>query len=281
MTARRWIALCLLLVGMALATVQFWIALLVFRPTPLARPDPLDWGLPRATAMHAAAPGGGAITGWWQPPRGPGDPVVLIAHGRSANVATRAPIMRRLVADGMGVLMVDYRGYGASSGRPSERHLGEDMEAAWRWLVARRIAPGRIVLIGQSLGNGPAAGLAARHPVGALILVSPFTSLPEALGERLPWLPVQAVPWTRNRFDVAASLARFRGPSLLVASDADGLVPAANARRLRTALPRAQWLDATPLRHDGLLQAIAEDGRLTAAIRALAARRENSATARP
>ena len=96
-----------------------------------------------------------------------------------------------------------------------------------------------------------------------------FTSLPGALADRLPWLPLRLLPWTHNRFEVAARLARFRGPALLVASRTDGLVPIGNAGRLRINAPQAVWMDATPLRHDGMLAAITSDGRLAAAIRSL------------
>jgi acetyl esterase/lipase len=278
MIARRLLRFALPMAGLALApllalaTAQDWIALFLYRPAPLETVDPRHWGLTGTQAINLRTGDGVALAGWWHPPAAPDQPVTLIAHGRSANIATRAGVMRRLAADGMGVLMVDYRGYGASEGRPSEAGLTQDMLAAWRWLRTRSIAPGRIVVIGQSLGNAPAAALAARVQIGALVLVSPFSSLPDALADALPWLPLRRLDWHRNRFDVRAALRHYRGPLLLVASRADGLVPNANVERLRADVPCAAWLDASPLRHDGLLQAIARDGRLTAALRKLVAK---------
>lgn len=270
---RRFLTLCVLAATVltALATIQFWVAAFIYRPTMLTRTDPRAWGLTGAVPMRVGYGNGAAITGWWQPPTA-GCAVALVVHGRSANVSTRAAIMRRLTDDGIGVLMFDYRGYGASPGRASERHLAEDTATAYRWLRSRGVAADAIVVVGQSIGNSPAALLAARQPVGALVLVSPFTDLPDALAERLPWLPVRLLPWRRNRFEVSDALRGFRGPTLLVASEADGLVPIGNARRLRAVATRAQWLDASPLRHDGMLQAIASDGRLTRAIRSLVPR---------
>lgn len=177
--------------------------------------------------------------------------------------------MQHLVTDGMGVLMFDYRGYGASSGRPSERNMNQDALTAYRWLRAQDVGAQRIIVVGQSLGNESATALAAQQPVGGLLLVSPFTRLPDALAERLPWLRLKLVPWTRNVFNVEANFVRFRGPAMLVASKDDVLVPVANSLRLRAKRPDVQWLDATTLRHDGMLQAFAEDGRLGKAIHTL------------
>jgi len=67
-------------------------------------------------------------------------------------------------------------------------------------------APDRVVVVGQSLGDAPAARLAASRHIGALVLVSPFTSLPGAIQDAAPWLPLKILPWTHNRFDVAESL---------------------------------------------------------------------------
>jgi pimeloyl-ACP methyl ester carboxylesterase len=132
------------------------------------------------------------------------------------------------------------------------------------------VRPERLVLVGQSLGNAPAARLAAERPVAALVLVSPFTRLPAALAERLPWLPIGWLPWPRNRFEVEAWVARVRAPVLLVASAADGLVPMADSWRVATAARDPRWLRADDLRHDGLLVGVVERGALTRALRSLA-----------
>ena len=269
MIIRRCISLFLLTAGLALATIQFWVPAFIYRPTSLDRSDPESWGLPNTVAMKVTYNDGTAITGWWHRPSQKDAPVVLLVHGRSANISSRTSVMQHLVADGMGVLMFDYRGYGASSGQPSEYNLQQDTLTAYDWLRMRGVATRQIVVVGQSLGNGPATMLAAQQPVGGLLLVSPFTSLPDALAERLPWLPVRLVPWTRSRFDVGAYMVRFRGPTLLIVSEDDGLVPLGNARRLQADKPDLRWLDASPLRHDGMLQAVAEDGRLAKAIRIL------------
>jgi fermentation-respiration switch protein FrsA (DUF1100 family) len=260
----------LLLAAATFATLPLWISFFIFRPAPLSSVEPARWGVAGAALIAFRARDGSRLTGWWLPPRAPAGPVVLIAHGRSANIATRAPIMRRLGRDGFGVLMFDYRGYGASTGRPSEAGLTEDTLAAYDWLRGHGVAPEHLVLIGQSLGDAPAAQAAAARPVAALVLVSPFTSLPDVAADRLPWLPLRFLPWRRNRYDVAAALAASRTPLLLVASEADGMVPMANSRRLAAAARgRVHWLVEARLPHDGLLAGITADGRLGSALKPL------------
>jgi uncharacterized protein len=261
--AAAFVILLLILGLLALPYAGPWF---IFRPAPLARVDPAHWGLPAARPVVFPTADGSRLVGWWTEAADPSAPVVLLLHGRSGNISTRAGIAGRLAAHGYGILLVDYRGYGASQGRPSEQGLNEDGAAAYGWLRARGIAPGRIVIVGQSLGNAPAAWLAARKPAVALVLVSPFTTLPDAAGDRLG-LPLRWLPWPRNRFDVGASVRRVRAPLLLVASANDGTVPLANAERLAALRPgHVVWLREDGLSHGGLLAGSVASGRFEEAL---------------
>jgi pimeloyl-ACP methyl ester carboxylesterase len=270
-TVRRFLALLLVSAALALATISLWIGFFIFRPAPLAETDPRIWGLEQARLVSIRS-GGETLSGWWAPPRDAGGPVAMILHGRSANISSRAAVARRLVADGFGVLLFDYRGYGASSGRPSEQGLIEDGMAAYDWLRAEGIRSGQVHVIGQSLGNAPAARLAASRPVAALVLVSPFTSLPDAAADRFPWLPIRWLPWPRNRFDVSSAIAGVRAPLILVASRSDSMVPIGNSRRLAGLVPGARWIEVGQPGHDGLLTAVAASGLLTGALRSVGVR---------
>lgn len=257
-------AASLLLLALPLAAPWF-----IFRPEPLASLDPRPWGV-AAQGVAFPAADGSRLTGWWIAPPDAAAPVVLLVHGRSGNIGTRAPIIRRLAADGFGVLAFDYRGYGASAGSPSERAIGEDALSAYAWLRGRGIAPGRIVVVGQSLGNAPAAHLAALRPIAGLVLASPFMSLPEAAADRYPSLPVRLLPWSRNRFEVAAHLRRVSAPVLLVVSRRDALVPFAHSRRFAASLPRRPlWILDERHGHDGLLAAAVAEGRIQPFLRSV------------
>ena len=224
--------------------------------------------------MHFESADGSRLSGWWLPPPSTDDATVILVHGRSANISTRAPIARRLQRDGFGVLLFDFRGYGASEGHPSERALIEDSLAAYDWTRRQGIDPRRILVIGQSLGNAPAASVASSRPVAGLVLVSPFSSLPEAAADRVSWLPLGIVPWRRNRFEVSGPLRRSRAPLVMIASRADDLVPIEHARKVaRSAGRPVRWVELTTARHDGLLAAATERGAVTHALRELLAER--------
>jgi pimeloyl-ACP methyl ester carboxylesterase len=259
------LGVALLLLLLALPDIAPWF---IYRPEPLESADPRPWNVPAREVSFPAADGS-RLSGWWVPPPEPGAPVVLLVHGRSGNIATRADIVRRLAADGFGILAFDYRGYGASTGSPSEMGLAEDAVAARAWLSAQRIRGRRIVIVGQSLGNPAAARAATVRPAAGLVLVSPFTSLPDAAAARYSWLPVRWLPWPVNRFDLESPLARVTAPLLLVVAREDELVPRENALALRAASPRATWLEEEG-GHDGLLRRALASGRLQAFIRSVA-----------
>ena len=93
-------------------------------------------------------------------------------------------------------------------------------------------------MIGNSIGSGPATQLAREQRVGALVLVSPFASLPDLVAEKFPWLPARWL--VEDRFDNAAKLAAIGTPVLVIHGQTDTLIPEAHARRLAAVAPRAR-----------------------------------------
>jgi pimeloyl-ACP methyl ester carboxylesterase len=261
-----------ILLAAGLLTLSYTLPYFIFRPDTLQRVDPRSWGLLTSRHVRFPSPDGSMLSAWWTPPAEAGAPIVLVAHGRSGNISARTDLAKALTRSGLGSLMFDYRGYGASEGKPSEEGLYEDSLAAYEWLSARGVTPAKLIVLGQSLGNAPAARLAANRPVAGLVLVSPFTNLPEAASARFRWLPLGVIPWQHNRFEVADYLRQVSVPVMLVSSRADELVPFANAVKLRAvtrSLPIC--IDDERLPHNGLLVAVALDGRLADGIRRLAA----------
>ena len=254
----------------ALLSAPYWISAFIYRPARLGSLTPAACGLTGAREVNFPSGPIDHISAVWLPPKDVKSPVVLIVHGRSANMCTRAPIAARLHRDGFGVVVFDYRGYGRSSGRPSEMGLTEDSVAAVDWLEREGIEGRRLIVVGQSLGDAPAAQLSTIRPVAVLVLVSPFTSLPGAIADRTGLRFIERLPWARNRFEVADRLAKLTVPALFIVSRQDGLVPYANSERVSRHARLARWLEVDGVRHDGLLAAVADDGRLSAALWALA-----------
>jgi fermentation-respiration switch protein FrsA (DUF1100 family) len=180
---------------------------------------------------------GVTLHAWWCRPEAAAGPtaemVVLWFHGNAGNLAQRADGLLALARLPAQVLIVDYRGYGRSAGRPSEEGLYRDGRAAWRHLTEDAgIDPDRIVLLGVSLGGAVAVDLATEVEPAGLILQSTFTSVPEMAAHHYPFIPRWLV---RTKLDSLAKIGRVRCPILVVHSAADEIVPFDHGRRLHAA----------------------------------------------
>jgi pimeloyl-ACP methyl ester carboxylesterase len=133
--------------------------------------------------------------------------------------------------------LVNYRGYGGSTGRPSEAALIADALAVYDFVATRH---GRVAVIGRSLGSGVAVALAAQRPVERLILVTPYDSIANVAADHFGVFPVR---WLlRDRYDSRARIGAVRAPILLVVAERDEVVLRARSDALAAAI-------APPLRH--------------------------------
>lgn len=180
---------------------------------------------------------------------------ILFFHGNGDNLLGAIQATRGLAENGNGLLLAEYRGYGGNPGSPDEAGLYRDGDAAMRWLAAAGVAPGDIIVVGNSVGSGPATETARRHDVAALMLVSGFSSLPDVVGEAMPFVPRALV---RDRFDNASKIARVKAPVFLMHGDADTLVKPANLERLRAARPDATVVLVAGAGHDLAYSAAAQ-----------------------
>ena len=164
-------------------------------------------------------------TGYW----------ILLLHGNAASAFSAGQLRHGEVlrAAGFSVLGIDYRGFGMSPGVPSETAMYADAEAAFESVIHRGIAPERIILLGHSLGSGPAVSLATRHRAAALVLFGAFTSIPDAAAERYPWLPVRYV--ASVQFDSLARMRSVHSPVVIAHSRADATIPYRHALKLYAA----------------------------------------------
>ncbi len=238
-TVLRWLVYGLLAYGAFVLIVYFIQASLIFFPTHSLRATPADIGL-AYTDVILSTPDGVTLHGWWVPTTDP-QGTVLFFHGNAGNVADRVEYLTIWHDLGWNVLILDYRGYGKSTGRPDEAGLYRDAETAWRYLTRERAIPDTsIVILGRSLGGAVAAYLAARVRPRALILDSAFTSLPALAQQLYPWLPARWL--VRFRFPTVTYLQQVRCPVLIIHSVDDEIVPFRHAETLWRVAPEPKQL---------------------------------------
>ncbi len=168
---------------------------------------------------------------------------ILWFHGNAGNIENRRDMFLNLRELPANVLAIDYRGYGRSEGKPSEAGLYLDARAAWDGLSSRT-DPGRIVILGKSLGGGPACELAANVRCGGLIVQSAFTRAPDMASRVMPLFPAR---WfMRTKFDNLSKVPRISCPKLFIHSRADEIIPFEMGERLFAAAAppkEAAWFD--------------------------------------
>ena len=184
--------------------------------------------------LRIATDDGETLAAWWIP-AADAKGAVLVLHGNAGSIADRLDYVQPFHAMAYSVLLVDYRGYGASSGKPTEAGTYADAQAAWRWLTEQRgLQPAQIVVLGESLGGAVAAELATRAQPRALLLVAAFTSATDLGSEIYPWLPVKLI--SRYRYDTLAQLRRYGGSVMVAHSSDDEIVPFAHGQLLYAAV---------------------------------------------
>lgn len=198
--------------------------------------------------LELAQPTGGATRALFFAPPRPGARVVVLFHGNGETMFDETPVASELVPSGLGVMLVEYRGYGLSYGPPpSEDAMYEDGEAALRWLAENGVTRERVVLWGFSLGTGVAAELARRGRASALVLVAPYTSI-TAMGRR--WAPILPVGLLMShRFDTLAKAPSIAADTLVVHGTRDEVVPYAMGGEVARALPHGRLLTALGAGH--------------------------------
>lgn len=156
--------------------------------------------------------------------------LVIYYGGNAEEVTSFAPSAPQAYGE-RAVLLMNYRGYGASGGRPGETALVSDALEIFDWAARRDdIDRDRIAVHGRSLGSGVAVQVAAAKPARCVVLTSPFARLIEVAQEVYPWLPVSIL--MRHRFDSAAHAPTLRTPALFLMGDADTLIPKHHSERL-------------------------------------------------
>jgi len=203
---------------------------LVYHPQRdiIATPDQI--GLSYEVVAFEAADGV-RLSGWFVPAEGAPRGVILFCHGNAGNISHRLESIRLFHHLGLSTFIFDYRGYGQSKGKPTERGTYLDAEAAWRYLVQeRQVSPVEIIVFGRSLGGAIGAWLAQDHTLRALIVESTFTSVGDMGAQLYPYLRVRLL--SRFDYNAVGYLSKVDCPVLVVHSRDDEMIPFSHGRRL-------------------------------------------------
>jgi uncharacterized protein len=171
------------------------VAMAIFQRRFLYFPDrrlthPAEANMSGIEELRLTTDDGEMLVAWHLPPR-EGHPLIPYFHGNGGALVDRVPRFRMFAASGYGLLAISYRGYGGSTGTPTQIGLMRDGEAAYREARAKGYDGDRIVLMGESLGTGVATALAATHEAAALVLDSPYSSAVDVAAAHYGVLPVR------------------------------------------------------------------------------------------
>jgi len=202
---------------------------LIYQPAPGAKtydppPQPiqdLELAMEDGTKIHAR---------WAPHPKATG--AVLYFHGNGGNIELNGKTVREIWENlSESVLIVDYPGYGYSKGTPSEKSCEAAAETGYQWLTqTQKIPPGRILLMGESLGGAVAVDLASRHDYRALILVRTFTSIPDVADDQFPLL--FSSPLVTDPYDSLKKIPSCKQPVFIAQADKDHTIPFRHGQRL-------------------------------------------------
>jgi uncharacterized protein len=223
-----WLAIVLFCVYAGIAALLYVSqrSLMYFPET--VHTTPAQAGLPEAEEVPLTASDGVHITAWYVAPQD-NKPIVVYFHGNGGSLRLRAGRFKKLIGAGIGLVALEYRGYGGNPGSPSERGLIDDGEAAYAFAAARYPTK-QIVLWGESLGSGVAVAIAAEKPVGRVILEAPFTSAAAVASLRYWFMPVRLL--MKDQFHSDRWIGKVTAPLLILHGVHDQVVPYAMGEQM-------------------------------------------------
>jgi len=189
---------------------------------------PARAGLSGVSERVIETPDGARVLAWHAPAQ-PGRPTILYFHGNAGSLETRNERIRKYMARGLGVFMMTYRGFGGSTGEPSEAANVADALHAYNMLV-ETVDPLDVIVYGESLGTGVAVQVAAAREVGGLVLDAPYTSMVELAALHYPYIPGR---WfMTDRYETRRHIQAVTAPVLIIHGEADDIIPVEMGREV-------------------------------------------------
>ncbi|MDY0872894.1 alpha/beta hydrolase [Dongia rigui] len=223
-----------MLLGVVIAAAVAYLAALfmlytkqrkiVFKPNPtlaVLADYPAPSGLNPVTNRNAD---GLDIVSWYLPARRDDGRAIAYFHGNAGHHGDRVARIIPYAAEGYGILLVGYRGYGGNPGQPTEAGLYTDARAALDFLQDQGVKPDQLILFGESLGSAVATQMATERAARALILEAPFASILRSARQRYRYLAFDFL--VRDKFDTLAKIGRVGKPLLVIHGDLDRTTPA-------------------------------------------------------
>jgi len=208
-------------------------------------------GLPFEDVSFEASDGV-KLSGWFIPAEKPAG-VILFCHGNAGNISHRLDSIQIFHSLGLSTFIFDYRGFGQSDGKVTEKGTYLDAEAAWNYLVGKKqAAPSEIIIFGRSLGGAVASWLAKEHTPKGLIIESTFSSVQDIAADLYPYLPVKLL--ARFHYNAVDYIRRVKCPLMVIHSRNDDIIPFKHGRRLfEAAHEPKEFLEITGSHNEGFL----------------------------
>jgi uncharacterized protein len=207
------------------------------------RVSPQAAGLINVEEISLKTDDGAQVLAWWSRAK-PGQPTLLYFHGNAGSLATRSERLKLYQDAGVGVLMMTYRGYGGSTGTPTEKSNVSDGKQAYAFLRQSGVPADQIIVYGESLGTGVAVQVAADKTVAGLILDAPYTSMVDLAELHYPILPSRF--FMTDRYQSIVHIKNVTAPLLVIHGARDVTVPATMGKALFDAANEPKQIEILP-----------------------------------
>ena len=218
-----YIAAILFLIYLAFGlTLYFTQPMMLYTPSRDVLYNPGDMSM-EFEDVTFEADDGVKLTGWYIPAEN-AEYTIFFCHANAGNLAHRLDTLNTFNSMGISTFIFDYRGYGNSQGKPTEKGTYLDALAAWRWLTQEKnVDPETIIIFGRSLGGSIATNLASKVQANSLVVESSFTSYADVGAKYYPYLPVKR--FSRFKYKTIDYLRQVHCPVMIIHSRDDEVIP--------------------------------------------------------